>query len=119
MTIAFVVTGQAGEYSDWRLWLIGGFTKREDAESVRQFLEDVTEEVKQRFPCPFSDPDEHDHIRDFLLPKLKERGLDQKAVNVDPEDEWRYSYAYKNHFEVEELPWDTSIAGGIPRPEEA
>lgn len=126
MKTAYVVTGERGNYSDWRLWLVAAFPTKERADAYRDFIDgfrrELSAQVKATFPA-FGEMsmEEEGRCFDHIEARAKEIGLTARSafgvyepcvidVITSPE-----SYGNETTYKVTELPWDTKIAGGIPK----
>lgn len=123
--IAYVVTGERGSYSGFRMWLVAGFPTKERADAYRDFLDGfrrgLSASARASFPSwgeiSF---EEEEKLLGQIEARAGEIGLSARTafgieeaydscVILDPD-----GYGHEIKYKVAELPWDTKIAGGIP-----
>ena len=116
MTNAYVVTGERGIYSGWRMWLVAAFSDRASAEAARYAMEKAWSEIKGKLKELI---DEEPYTGDgtpslrFVEGRAAAMGLTRRAFGIEEAfDVWSDD---DHKYRVEELPWDTKIAGGIPK----
>lgn len=108
----YVLTGDEGSYSDWHMWLIAGFPTREEAVKWQKILEAIRDSARAKYVDPDFSCDEEDAFTAWVKPLIPTPfTLETFGVR----DHYEIYDLRDAKFSVVELPWNTSLAGGIPK----